>query len=261
NPVGGFHHIVLIESEYLDSHVNEQRDDFDDIPEEIGAGGLFGGERLSYAAIHEAIDPVIEEMVAPADWKKEEVLKEIVAQFGVGAGMLADTETRIRHGDSAQQVVERVLRKYQERVINATAEIFDLKEDIINTQPDTEEFRTKINELSWKYTASLKDFDMANLSQLVVRRAAIVEILDLACRKQLAMQASTVTGKRRDERIIHSIFFPMPISRSSTRRDRRSSSSSRHPTCRSMIISAISSNMRILWQPNRMASFANSIAI
>ena len=209
NPVGGFHHIVLIEGEYLDGHVNEQRDDFDDIPEEIGSGDLFGGEKLSYAAIHEAIDPVIEEMVAPADWNKEEVLKDIVEQFGVGAGMLADTETRIRHGDSAQQVVERVLRKYQERVINATAEIFDLKEDIINTQPDTEEFRTKINELSWKYTASLKDFDMANLSQLIVRRAAIVEILDLACRKRLAIQASTVAGKRRDERIIHSIFFPM----------------------------------------------------
>ena len=42
NPVGGFHHIVLIESEYLDGHVNEQRDDFDDIPEESGAGELSG---------------------------------------------------------------------------------------------------------------------------------------------------------------------------------------------------------------------------
>ena len=209
NPVGGFHHIVLIESEYLDGHVNEQRDNFDDIPDEVGTGGVFGDEKLSYATIHEAIDPVIEEMVAPADWKKEDVLREIAQQFGVGPGMLADTETRIRYGDGAQQVVERVLRKYQDRVISATAEIFDLKEDIIKTEPDTDEFRTKVNELSWKYTASLKDFDMANLSQLIVRRAAIVEILDLACRKKLAMQASPTSGKRKDERIIHSIFFPM----------------------------------------------------
>lgn len=209
NPVDGFHHIVLIESDYLDAHVNEQRDDFDDIPEEIADGELFGGEKLSYATIHEAIDPIIEEMVAPADWRKEDVIKEIAEQFGVGAGMLADTETRIRHGDSAQQVVERVLRKYQERVISATAEIFDLKEDIIHTEPDTDEFRVKINELAWKYTASLKDFDMANLSQLVVRRAAIVDILDLACNKNLSMQEFSAGARRKDEQIIHSIFFPM----------------------------------------------------
>ena len=50
---------------------------------------------------------------------------------------------------------------------------------------------------------------MANLSQLVVRRAAIVDILDLACGKRLAMQSSADGVRRKDEQIIHSIFFPM----------------------------------------------------
>jgi hypothetical protein len=109
----------------------------------------------------------------------------------------------------AQTVVERVLKKYQERVIDETAEIYRLKEEIIKAEPDSEEFRIKINELSWKYTSSLKNFDMANLSQLIVRRAAIVEILDLACGKNLAMQAAAEGSRRKDERIIHSIFFPM----------------------------------------------------
>jgi hypothetical protein len=209
NPVGGFHHIVLIESDYLDQRVNEQRDDFDNIPDEIPSGDMLSAEKLSYAAIHEAIDPIIEEMVVPADWDKDDVLKQVTDQFGVSEAMLQDTSTRIVYGEAAQSVAERVLKKYQERIIDETAEIFKLKEEIIKAEPDSEQFRAKINELSWKYTSSLKAFDMANLSQLIVRRAAIVQILDLACRKQLAGQVVADGGRRKDEKIIHSIFFPM----------------------------------------------------
>jgi hypothetical protein len=193
---------------FLDARVNEQRDDFENIPDDIPSD-MFSSDRISYTDIHAAIDPIIEEMVAPADWKKEEVLKEISDQFGLSEAMLADTSTRIRYGESAQGVVERVLKKYQERIIDETAEIFALKEEILMAEPDSEEFRTKINELSWKYTSSLKNFDMANLSQLIVRRAAIVEILSLACGKKLAMQDVPKGVRRKDEAIIHSIFFPM----------------------------------------------------
>lgn len=209
NPVNGFHHIVLIESDFLDMRVNEQRDDLDNIPAEIPSDDMFLSEKLSYSAIHSAIDPVIYEMVVPANWSKEEVLKEITDQFGISEAMLHDTSTRIVYGESAQAIAERVLKKYQERVVDETAEIFNLKEEIVKAEPDSEQFRKKINELSWKYTSSLKNFDMANLSQLIVRRAAIVQILDLACGKNLDMQAVTDNTRRKDERIIHSIFFPM----------------------------------------------------
>lgn len=209
SPVDGFHHIVLIESEYLDSHVNEQRDDFDGIPAEIPYEDMLLNEKLSYESIYEAIDEVITKIVVPTDWKKEEIISEITNQFGISEAMLHDTSTRVVYGDSAKSVAERVLKKYQERVIDETAEIFSLKEEIIKAEPDSEEFRQKINDLSWKYTSSLKNFDMANLSQLIVRRAAIVQILDLACKKNLAVQNLSSNGRRKDERLIHSIFFPM----------------------------------------------------
>lgn len=209
NPVGGFHHIVLVEGALLDRCVNEQRDDFEEIPDEIQGGDFLAKGTVSYQAIYDAIDEIIAEFVSPPDWKKEVVVQSISEQFGVSEAMLADSDTRVRYGDTAKSVVERVLKKYQDRVISETEEIFDLKEEILQAEPDTDEFREKINALSWKYTASLKNFDMANLSQLVVRRAAIVEVLDLACRKKLQMQGSDVPGRRKDERIIHSIFFPM----------------------------------------------------
>lgn len=208
-PVGGFSHIVLIESDYLDRHVNEQRDDFEGIPQVVPNEDFFSSERLSYGGIYQAIDPVVESMVVPADWRKDAVVKEVADRFGVNEAMLHDTSTRIVYGETAQAVAERVLKKYQERVIDETAEIFSLKEEIIKSEPDSDEFRSKINELSWKYTSSLKNFDMANLSQLVVRRAAIVEILELACSRSLTIQKAPRGGKRKDEAIIHSIFFPM----------------------------------------------------
>lgn len=209
NPVGGYHHIILIESDYLDLRVNEQRDDFEYIASEFIPGDMFSPDGVSYAAIYDAIDPVIQEMVTAADWKKETVLKVVSNHFGISEEMLRDTSTRIVYGDTPMAVAERVLKKYQERVIDETAEIMNLKDEITRSEPDSEDFREKINELSWKYTASLKNIDMANLSQLIVRRAAIVQILDLACGKNLVMQNVDSDARRKDERIIHSIFFPM----------------------------------------------------
>jgi len=170
---------------------------------------LFSGETVSYHAIFDAIDDVIGAFVSPSSWKKDDVVQSVSEQFGVSQAMIADSDTRVRYGDTAKSVVKRVLKKYQDRVISETEEIFVLKKEILQVEPDTDEFREKINALSWKYTASLKNFDMANLSQLVVRRAAIVEVLDLACGKKLQMQGSDIPGRRKDERIIHSIFFPM----------------------------------------------------
>lgn len=208
-PVEGFHHIVLIEGDLLDRRVNEQRDGFDEIPEEIPVTDLFANETVSYADIYERIDPIIEEMVIPSGWSKEDVIKDVADKFGVIPAMLTDTDTRVIYGDSAKTVAERVLKKYQERIVADTEEIFDLRTEIETAEPHTADFRRKIHELSWKYTSSLKTFDMANLSQLVVRRAAIVEILKLACDRGLAVQAATDGHRRKDEQIIHSIFFPM----------------------------------------------------
>lgn len=209
NPVNGFNHFVFIEGPHLDNRVNEQRDDFDHIPQEIPTDDLFSNERISYGSIYDAIDPVIGKMVAPSDWSKEQIIKDATEQFGVNEAMLQDTSTRIRYGESAEAVTQRVLKKYQDRIIDETAAIFSLKQELKDIQPDTEDFREKVNELAWKYTSSLRNFDMATLSQLIVRRAAIVEVLSLACNKSLAIQTTPTNERRKDEKIIHSVFFPM----------------------------------------------------
>ena len=81
---------------------------------------------------------------------------------------------------------------------------------LIEAEPDSDDFRKKINDLSWQFAASLKTKDMANLSQLVVRRSNLIDVLNLAVEKRLSVQISVATGQRRkDEELIHNIFFPM----------------------------------------------------
>ena len=49
---------------------------------------------------------------------------------------------------------------------------------------------------------------MANLSQLVVRRTAMLEVLQKATELMLDCQEDEVGKRREDEKIIHNIFFP-----------------------------------------------------
>lgn len=209
NDVDGAYHIVFVESAALDKKVNEQRDGFDDLPESLPSGDLLSRSKISFQAIYEELDQIIEELVAPPDWSKDQVKLETNTDFGISEIMLTDTDVRIRYGDTAKSVAKRVLSKYQNRILNETDKIVDLFKEIESLSPDSDDFREAINSLSWAYTASIKNFDMANLSQLVVRRTAIVKALELACKKLLHVQTKTSGERRKDESLIHHIFFPM----------------------------------------------------
>lgn len=207
NPIDGFYHIILIESEFLDEKVNPQRDDFE-IIDEIAPNEMIAKDEISWEQIYESIDPILSKMLALPDWSKEAVIETIGIRYGITSKMISNAEVRIRHGDTEQKVVERVLHTYQTEIIRDTSEIFDIKEEISQADPLSQKFREKVNELAWKFTSSLEIIDMANLSQVVVRRAAILEILSLAINKGLLLQLN-VEKKREDEKIIHNIFFPM----------------------------------------------------
>ena len=121
--------------------------------------------------------------------------------------MIHEAKVRVRYGDTEEAVVRRVLNVFQEDIIQDTSEIFDMKEEISLSDPTSDDYREKINNLAWKYASSLKTIDMVNLSQLVVRRAAVLEILEMAISTNLKIQDRS--GRQNNESIIHQIFFPM----------------------------------------------------
>lgn len=209
NELDGSYHIAFVESSELDKRVNEQRDGFIDLPETIPSGDLFSNSKISFDTIYDELDDLIEELIAPPDWDKAEVKREASLSFGISEDMLAETDVRIKYGDDGRSVAKRVLKKFQDKIVSDTSKIVDLTKEVELLRPDSPEFREKISQISWAYTASLKVFDMANLSQLIVRRTAIVKALELSCNKLLVCQNISSDEKRKDERLIHHIFFPM----------------------------------------------------
>lgn len=210
NPIEGYFHIVLIEGDLLDEAVNEQRDGFDKIPEADGSGDLLGGIQVTFDDIYSVLDDKVQELIAPPDWSREKVVDDVAQDYGVSEDMLSMSKTRVNFGDTPSEVAKRALTNLQVKVVDDTSSLIAMKDAIKDLSPDSDDFRRRIDDLSWEYAASLKTIDMANLSQLVVRRSNLIDVLDLAVKQGLRVQTNAPVGqRRRNEALIHSIFFPM----------------------------------------------------
>lgn len=210
NPIDGNFHIVLVEGSLFDQGVNEQRDGFDKIPDSDGSADLFEGIQVTFEDIYAALDEKVQQLIAPPDWSREKIVENVARDYGVSEEMLSHSKTRVTFGDTPSEVAKRVLTNLQIKVVDETSSLRAMREAIRGLSPDSDDFRRRIDALSWEYAASLKTIDMANLSQLVVRRSNLIEVLDLAVRKGLHAQTELKEGqRRRDEALIHNIFFPM----------------------------------------------------
>ena len=210
NPIEGYFHIILVEADLLDDGVNEQRDGFDKIPESDGSADLFDGIQITFDDIYSVLDEKVQELIAPPDWSREKIVADVAQDYGVSEEMLSYSKTRVNFGDTPIELAKRALTNLQVKVVDETSSLMMMRDAIKKLEPDSEDFRRKINDLSWEYAASLKTIDMANLSQLVVRRANLIDVLDMAVNEGLSVQSSLPDGKRRrNEALIHNIFFPM----------------------------------------------------
>jgi hypothetical protein len=202
--IKGNFYLVLIESEYLESRVNVRRDNFD-IRSNCRNGDITSSAP-SMEDILESVEDYVLDLLTPTDFDREGLIKETGNKFGISPNMLLDTRVKVKYGDTADMIAKRVLKKYQEEIVDDTSSIFDMKEKLLGLDPRQTEFRDNVNEMTWKYTSTMKKMDMANLSQLVVRRSAMLEILGNAIKGMLTVQKDG--GRNENERIIHNIFFP-----------------------------------------------------
>lgn len=203
--INGNFYLVLIESNYLESKVNVRRDNFD-IRSSCRYGDMISADP-SMEDILESIEDYVLDLLTPTDFDRQTLIKETGLKFGISQNMLTETRVKVKYGDTPNTIATRVLKKYQEDIVDDTSSIFDLKQKLLDLDPRSSNFRDSVNAMSWKYTSTIKKMDMANLSQLVVRRSAMLEVLSCAVRGLLTIQDSGV-GFKQNERIIHNIFFP-----------------------------------------------------
>lgn len=198
--------LLLVESEFLEGKVNEQRDGFK-IPEICTPTDDIDGE-VSLQDIIDSLEDYVFSILTPSDFDKEELIDATQEKFGISRSMLNNANIKVHYSDTEENIAKRVLKKYQEDIVRETSDIFDLKKELLALDPRSEDFRERISELSWKYTSTIKKMDMANLSQLVVRRSSMLEVLERAVDLLLSCQNDSKSRKQ-NEKIIHNIFFPM----------------------------------------------------
>ncbi|QRK79163.1 hypothetical protein [Shewanella sp. LZH-2] len=198
-------YLILVESDYLERKVNVRRDNFD-IRTSCRHSDMISIEP-SIEDIIDSLEDYVLSILTPTDFDRELLIKETGVKFGISPSMLLDTRVKVKYGDTADMIAKRVLKKYQEEIVNDTESIFDMKQKLIELDPRNSDFRDSVNAMSWKYTSTIKKMDMANLSQLVVRRSAMLEVLTCAIKGELSVQDSK-SGRNENEKLIHNIFFP-----------------------------------------------------
>lgn len=203
--IDGSFELILIESEFLESRVNIQRDGFN-IPKECGQNGELDGG-FSLLDIVESLEDYVYGILTPKDFDKNALLASTQERFGITRSMLEAVNVKVHYSDTEANIAKRVLKKFQEEIVKETSDIFDIKQELLKLDPRSQDFRDKIADLSWKYTSNIKKMDMANLSQLVVRRSAMIEVLRRAVNLMLECQSGDQV-RRDDEKVIHNIFFP-----------------------------------------------------
>lgn len=206
-PIKNNFEFLLIESDFLEEKVNIQRDGFN-IPKECSTTADISNE-MSLEDVIESIENYIYQILTPEGFDREALIESTQEKFGISRKMLESTNIKIHYGDTEENIAKRALRKFQEDIVQDTAKIFDMRQELLQLDPRSENFRERVNDLSWKYTSSIHRMDMANLSQLVVRRTSIIEVLKYSVDLLLDCQKSTDSNQRRqDEKIIHNVFFP-----------------------------------------------------
>ncbi len=205
-PIGGRFELILVESAELEKSVNQQRDGFD-IPEKCTSTGDFDG-RFSLEDVLQSLEDYVYKVITPEDFNRAELVNATEQKFGITSSMLDGAKIKVHYGDTAENIAKRVLKRFQEDIVNDTSKLFDVKQELLKLDPRSEGFRERVNELSWRYTSTIRKMDMANLSQLVVRRTAMIQVLRHAVDGLLDCQNIAKGERKQNESIIHNVFFP-----------------------------------------------------
>lgn len=206
-PNGRNFELLLVESELLEEKVNQQRDGFD-IPLTCTDSESLSQE-FSLDDVVNSLEDYVFQIITPSDFDKDKLVLSTEQKFGITRQMIEGSSVKVHYGDNEENIARRVLKKLQDDIVGDTSKLFKLKDELLQLDSRTPDFRAKVSELSWKYASSIKKMDMTNLSQLVVRRSAMIEILRMAVAGLLACQEEEPGKRNANERIIHNIFFPM----------------------------------------------------
>lgn len=117
-PIDGNFELILVESDALESRVNQQRDGFD-IPHECGPTADLDGQFSLEDVIH-SLEDYVYEIITPKDFDRNQLVRATQEKFGITPTMLEAVNVKIHYSDTEENIARRVLKKYQDEIVNDT---------------------------------------------------------------------------------------------------------------------------------------------
>lgn len=194
-----YYYVGYLTGNYLDKAVNTERSDFD-----FSDGPLFGDTRES-EIVETAVSYIRtylgDELTKVADEKKKQIdmlIKTNRPQYRLLLNRHPEVYDRIPAGLSDDKLDLELYKQQQQWELDTAKKKHDIEEKVKQDATSDPSFQKLFDE----YCENITDLSRASLSEYVVRRKAVIDLLERA------LEADE-NGKYRKESQIHSIICPM----------------------------------------------------
>ena len=194
-----YYYVGYLTGNYLDKAVNTERSDFD-----FSDGPLFGDTRES-EIVETAVSYIRtylgDELTKVADEKKKQIdmlIKTNRPQYRLLLNRHPEVYDRIPAGLSNDKLDLELYKQQQQWELDTAKKKHDIEEKVKQDATSDPSFQKLFDE----YCENITDLSRASLSEYVVRRKAVIDLLERA------LEADE-NGKYRKESQIHSIICPM----------------------------------------------------
>nr|WP_288690827.1 hypothetical protein [uncultured Anaerotignum sp.] len=194
-----YYYVGYLTGNYLDKAVNTERSDFD-----FSDGPLFGDTRES-EIVETAVSYIRtylgDELTKVADEKKKQIdmlIKTNRPQYRLLLNRHPEVYDRIPAGLSDDKLDLELYNQQQQWELDTAKKKHDIEEKVKQDATSDPSFQKLFDE----YCENITDLSRASLSEYVVRRKAVIDLLERA------LEADE-NGKYRKESQIHSIICPM----------------------------------------------------
>lgn len=194
-----YYYVGYLTGNYLDKAVNTERSDFD-----FSDGPLFGDTRES-EIVETAVSYIRtylgDELTKVADEKKKQIdmlIKTNRPQYRLLLNRHPEVYDRIPAGLSDDKLDLELYKQQQQWEFDTAKKKHDIEEKVKQDATSDPSFQKLFDE----YCENIADLSRASLSEYVVRRKAVIDLLERA------LEADE-NGKYRKESQIHSIICPM----------------------------------------------------
>ena len=203
----GLFYVVAVNGDFLDSFVNNQRNDLL-LPSKnnpylpaLGEVPFMYYEDLEEQANKAILDYCPEIKTISEEHRKQ--VEEIANEFGIRPEILEKAD--IKTNDSTEKIIKKCYKAEAEDSAKKDTSVLNLKKEIKELNPNSEEYQKNLNALTNKLNDTISLQNKEQLSRYVSRRKIVLDLLESILNHSLEIQDKS--KRNENEALLHNTLF------------------------------------------------------